>query len=147
MQHLRSDWVDAIFTRLSVRYGSEWVRKWDGVDIAAVKADWASELAGLASNPDAIKHALAHLPADRPPTVTQFRALCIGTPEIAVVQLKGPASSSQVVNAAVSNALSAQTGHNGGKDWARRLRKREQLGERLSPVQRAFWREALRDAA
>lgn len=35
----------------------------------------------------------------------------------------------------------------GPKSWAYRLKAREQAGERLSPVQRRFWREALRHEA
>ncbi len=77
---LPAGWVDSLFARLQVRYGSAWTRMWEGVDLNAVKADWAEELAGLANAPESIKHALAHLPIDRPPNVGQFRALCIAAP-------------------------------------------------------------------
>ena len=79
---LPADWVDSLFARLQVRYGSAWGRMWEGVEIAAVKADWAEELAGFRGRPEAIKHGLENLPIDCPPNVAQFRALCIATPTI-----------------------------------------------------------------
>jgi hypothetical protein len=59
--------------RLMVRYGSAWLSKWAGVNQALIQADWADELDGMSS--DAIKAALANLPADFPPTATMFRKL------------------------------------------------------------------------
>ncbi len=78
---LSSSWVDSLFARLQVRYGAAWNRMWEGVDIAAVKTDWATELAGYANRPEAIKHGLEHLPVDFPPNVKQFAALCRNAPE------------------------------------------------------------------
>jgi hypothetical protein len=86
--------VDRIFARLLVRYGSAWLRTWEGIDEAAVKADWANELRG-ASNA-AILHALGNLPPDRPPTVGQFRLLCINRPVMYEhKQLERPAPSQE----------------------------------------------------
>lgn len=73
---LPSSWVDSLFARLSVRYGAAWLRMWEGIDIAAVKADWAKELGEFATTPDAIAYGLDHLPTERPPNVSQFRVLC-----------------------------------------------------------------------
>lgn len=73
-------WVDSLFARMAVRYGSSWSAKWEGLDMAAVRADWAAELAGFAGWPEAISYGLQYIPADRPPTVTQFRELCRGAP-------------------------------------------------------------------
>lgn len=81
-------WVESLFARLAVRYGAAWLRQWDGVDIAAVKADWAEVLSGI--SPEAIKHALECLPIDRPPTVGQFRLLCVNRPVDCVRQLPAP---------------------------------------------------------
>ncbi len=77
---LPDSWVDSLFARLAVRYGSAWAAKWEGLDMAAVRADWASELAVFAGWPEAIAYGLQHLPIDRPPTVTQFCALCRAAP-------------------------------------------------------------------
>lgn len=75
---LPSAWVDRIHARLLVRYGAAWIRKWEGVPMEAVKADWG-EVLGNASR-EAISHALDCLPPDLPPTATQFRDLCRGVP-------------------------------------------------------------------
>jgi hypothetical protein len=48
---LPSEWVDRLFSRIAVRYGADWLRMWEGLDMAAVKADWAETLAGLAGPP------------------------------------------------------------------------------------------------
>ena len=89
-------WVDSIFARVSVRYGAAWMRQWDGVDMDAVKADWADELAGFEKNPDAIRHAIRCLPIDRPPTVGQFVALCRSSPVMAPLALPAPKLSDEV---------------------------------------------------
>lgn len=65
--------VKEIHARLMVRYGSAWATKWAGVDQAALEADWAEVLDGMPT--DAVKAALANLPADFPPTATMFRKL------------------------------------------------------------------------
>ena len=93
MQHpdsLPDAWIDSLFARLAVRYGSAWSAKWEGLDMAAVRADWADELAGYAKRPEAIKHALGHLPPDRPPNVSQFLLLCRNSPEPFPVLLPAP---------------------------------------------------------
>jgi len=143
---LPDSWVEELFSRLAVRYGTAWTRMWEGIDAGAVRADWANELGGLETNPDAIKHGLANLPPDRPPTVTQFRALCIARPEPKQPQLPAPKASEESIKAAKASAARV-TSASGNKDWARALRSREQGGERLSAAQRTMWREALKDEA
>jgi hypothetical protein len=91
-----ANWVDSLFARLSVRYGSAWLRQWEGVDIAAVKADWSEELSGFEKNPEAIRHAIRCLPADRPPTVGQFVALCRTAPVMAPPALPAPKLSEEM---------------------------------------------------
>lgn len=134
-------WVDDIFSRLQVRYGSAWIAMWKGVEISAVKADWANELGGYADYPEGIKHGLANLPADWPPTVAQFVVLCQGRVEPALPALNPPPADPAIV-AAVAGALRPPKGQSSTK-WANRLRTREQGGERLSLAQRAMWRAAL----
>lgn len=72
-QQLPLRYVDEIHARLLVRYGSKWIRLWDGVDENAVKADWASVCGGM--SPAEIRKALDSLPDDHPPTAPQFRKL------------------------------------------------------------------------
>lgn len=68
-------WIQALFTRLEIRYGDAWTRKWAAIpDLALVHDDWSRQLAGVSG--DAIAHALKHLPERDPPTAGQFLALC-----------------------------------------------------------------------
>jgi hypothetical protein len=68
--------VDAIFTKCALVYGRDFLSRWEGQDLAEVKADWERELSGFLNQPAAVLHALQNLPADKPPTVLQFRAIC-----------------------------------------------------------------------
>lgn len=141
MQPLPPAWVDSLFARLAVRYGQEWLRKWEGLDIAAVKADWAEELAPLAQNPDAIKHGLSNLP-ERAPSVTQFRAICNLRPDI-VKALPAPKADPERVREALAKLRPTKTQADSPKGWAWRLKAREESGERLTKAQRDMWRGAL----
>lgn len=141
---LPDSWVKSLFARLQVRYGDAWVRKWDGVDMAAVEADWSEELGGFANAPDAIKYGLANLPRDWPPTAGQFAALCLRRPEPIVPALPAPTASAEVVKAAIAKALGPKSDID-PKAWAWRLRQRELHCERLTMMQRGAWREALKN--
>ena len=66
-------YVREIHSRLSVRYGSLWRAKWEGVPMEAIEADWSEQLDGM--QPDSIKKALASLPPEFPPTAPAFRVL------------------------------------------------------------------------
>ena len=147
---MRRDWIDKIFTRLAVRYLDDWTRKMDGLDPDIIKTDWAHELAPFDGNPDAIKWALDNLPSDRPPTVGQFRDLCKNRPAPQPVALPAPPRDPARVAALVAQALAAKPAPPDKKvnvhlEWARRLRKRDFLGERLTIHQRQAWREALKN--
>jgi hypothetical protein len=71
---LPAAWIDALFARLTVRYGAAFMRQYEGIPIESVKEDWGAVLGGFDAAD--IKHALQNLPADWPPAVMQFRALC-----------------------------------------------------------------------
>lgn len=139
---LPSSWVDALFSKLGIRYGADWLRKWEGFDIAAVKADWAAELGGFADKPAALKHALGNLPADRPPSVAQFRALCLQAPIAVLPALPAPPADPEAAERV--RALGVTIGGADPKAWAHLLRRRELACERLTAAQRAAWRDALR---
>lgn len=139
---LPDSWVNEIFQRLALVYGHDFLRRWEGLDMGAVKADWARELSGFARNPQAIKHALDNLPPAQPPTVLQFRALCIGRPETAGPALPAPKADPNVV-AAVAQVGKRIEGVN-PKAWAHRMRVIESApGNNLTAAQRAMWRAAL----
>ena len=86
----RDSLVELIFTKCSLVYGREFLNRWAGFDMAEVKADWKRELGVLLDNPQAIKHALLHLPVDKPPTVLSFRLLCVNRPVDCARQLPAP---------------------------------------------------------
>lgn len=65
--------IDQLFNALHIRYGSAWLKKWEGIALEHVKQDWMRCLSGFAAG--AVKHALANLP-DTPPNAEQFRRLC-----------------------------------------------------------------------
>lgn len=68
-------WVERIFEKLALVYGHQFLSRWDGMDLARVRADWGHELRGFAQNPNAIAYGLEHLP-EKPPTVVEFRRIC-----------------------------------------------------------------------
>lgn len=76
----RAEFVDVLFDRLSLRYGRAFLARWKGMDLQAVKADWARELIRYAERPDAVEHALALVDPAEPPTAAQFRDLCSTAP-------------------------------------------------------------------
>ena len=71
---LPAAWIDALFTRLTTRYGTAFQRTYADMDIAVIKADWAIALNRIPG--EAIKGALENLP-DKPPHAGQFRKLCL----------------------------------------------------------------------
>lgn len=72
---LQESWVDALFERLTLRYGVAFMRQWEDMAPAAVKLDWACVLHGI--DGQTIKRALQSLPSDKPPNASQFRRLCM----------------------------------------------------------------------
>lgn len=130
--------VERIHTRMLARYGTRWTGLWNGIDPDLIRADWASELAGISDA--ALTYALEHLPADKPPTSTQFRHLCLSY-RAEVVALPAPEVDPQVARA-VLQAFQRPKGH-GPKAWAWDLKASEEAGRKLGAVQRRFWREAL----
>lgn len=143
---LPSAWVDKLFAKLTVTYGADFLRRYDGIDLAAVKADWAEQLAGYERSPEAIAYALSVLPADKPPTVLGFMDLCRRAPIRGLPALPAPAPDPEVSKAAMSAIKRiGVTGLAGPREWAFRLRDRErqQGSRRLTKFQRDAWREAL----
>lgn len=88
-------WVEKLFRKLSARYGKAFLGQYDGTPMQDVMDDWADELGGFAQRPEAITHAVAHLP-ERAPNVAQFRALCVGAPTQAIALPPVPADPARV---------------------------------------------------
>lgn len=144
MQALPEAWVDRLFGRLTMVYGHAFLSRWSGMDLAAVKASWAHELAGFAAHPQALAAALEALPADHPPTVLQFRDLARAAARQqgdVVAQLPSPEANPAMVAevmAAVKEA-SKQPRRNEAQICADRLRAIRDHGDRpMTLAQRAM---------
>lgn len=74
-------WTEEILRRLSVRYGRDFLHKYEGVDLEDVKRDWAEVLGGFADHPEAIEYGLKNLPDHKAPNAAEFAALCRRAPE------------------------------------------------------------------
>lgn len=101
-------WIDRIFDKLTMVYGREFLQRWEGIDLNAVKADWAHELDGFDRFAVGIKYALQNLP-NKPPTVLEFRALARRAPEPEVPRLDSPKANPEIVKAALFKARQALT--------------------------------------
>lgn len=69
--------IEALFNKMTVVYGSDWNKKWEGMPLHEIKGAWAAELSGFTV--EQVKHALENLP-ERPPNLIQFKALCQHAP-------------------------------------------------------------------
>jgi hypothetical protein len=81
-------WVDKIFSKLTLIYGRDFIGRWEGLEIADVKADWSHELDGFEKFPDGIAYALKNMPPGKPPTVLEFRALALRAPKPELKQIE-----------------------------------------------------------
>jgi hypothetical protein len=137
-------WVDRIFERMAVRYGRRFMDQWIGVDLDAVKHDWAAELEGLQKSPAGLIYGLSNLPDDRPPTVTQFRAICIrGIPEQTIKALPAPKVDLSRMQAEFDKLRKPLEDAGNMKAWAHRLKARHEAGEKLNANQIRCYKNAL----
>ncbi len=143
---LPSDWVDRIFTVMTVRYGEQWLRKWEGVPIASVRDDWAVQLGWLWRRPEALNFALDHLPVDAPPNAVQFKAIAARCPDAPYKHLPAPPVDRELARRAAARlrevAESLRSAGTAGPIALRALRAREDAGEKLTPGQRGYLRAA-----
>lgn len=146
---LNGQWLDTLMQRLRLAYAGRFPPK--GLPEADIRADWGRELSGL-SAPE-LKHGLAHLPKDWPPTAMQFRELCHIPPEPTPLPPPGPAKviAAPAVTATLKGFVAEKKqgmktigdANANPKRWAYQLKAREEAGEDLSAHQRRMWREAL----
>lgn len=80
-------WIDHLFEKLTVRYGSAFQRQYADLDIAAVKLDWADMLGGL--DGPSLSYGLRYLPT-APLNAMQFRDICRRAPAVEVPRLEAP---------------------------------------------------------
>lgn len=145
---LPTKWVEALFTKLQLAYGRDFIGRWEGVDLNDVKTDWGHELAGFEGCPEAIAYALAHLPP-KAPTVMEFRDICRKAPRVESDNEKRlrlevlPAGRDRIEAELAKLGPVRKRIEVDQKDWARRLLARHDGGEVLKPIQLRFAREAL----
>lgn len=145
---LPMDWVDKIFKKLTLVYGRDFQSRWEGLDTMEVKVDWAHELAGFQDNAKAISHALQNLPHGKPPTVLEFRALALKCPAEAVVFLPHPkADADKIAQALLATAEIKKAPVYDMKEWARRLIRMHEAGDKVRPYSLNLAREALKPRA
>jgi hypothetical protein len=129
---------------MAVRYGAEWLNRWQGIDIDAVKRDWAEELAGVSAS--AMKFAVVNLPIGKPPSVGEFKAICLRAPDLfRPAALDAPKADPERVARIVAR-LRERIARREPMQWAFDLQEREKRGESMTAGQMVAWREALRKA-
>lgn len=141
-------WVEKIFQKLILVYGRDFLARWEGVELADVKADWAAELAGFERWPEAIAHAIANLPPAKPPTALEFRDLARKAPRREALALPDAKADPERMAAELGRLAAVKAGAAAAarvdhKAWARRLLAREAAGERLKPAVSKLARAAL----
>ncbi len=131
------EWVDRIFTKLSLAYGREFIGRWEGLSIGDVKTDWAHELAGFENWPEAIAFAFDHLP-ERPPTVQQFRGICMKAPAKQHLALPAPQANPDRMKSEIAKLKESMSVKPVSKvrdrDWAKLVISRFESGEKISPA-------------
>lgn len=144
-------WIDRIFDKLTLTYGQAFLRRWQDIDLNAVKSDWAHELAGFDQHPAAIAWALQNLPTDTPPTVLQFRALARKSPAEIVPLIEAPKADRDRIAAELAKLAPVRTarrrgGSGGDKEWARRIVENDARGYRSkSSLPLKMAKDALRE--
>lgn len=141
---LPAPWVDKIFAKLTLAYGRDFLGRWEGLDINAVKSDWAHELAGFQQQPDAIAYGLQHLP-EKCPNVFEFRAMCRRSPAQALPQIEhSPAGKDRIAAELKKLAPVLQSKPSTDfRDWARRIVARHDDGDRITRAQLSMAKDAL----
>jgi hypothetical protein len=85
---LPDQWVTKILTRLTVRYGSAFMRQYPtDLEPGILKADWSEVLDGIGG--ESISYALRFLP-ETPVNAMQFRAICQRAPRTERLALPEP---------------------------------------------------------
>lgn len=142
---LPAQWIDRIFDKLTLTYGQSFLRRWSDIDLNSVKSDWAHELAGFEHHPKAIAWALQNLPADKPPTVLDFKFLARRAPPDEVPRLEAPKADPARVAAELAKLAPVvkKPSARPSTDWAKRIVGRADGGEKVAPATLRMAREAL----
>jgi hypothetical protein len=138
--------LEQVWEQMLLRYGHQFLARWDGMDIGAVKEDWRYQLAGL--NGAQLSYGCRDYPPGPPPDVVQFRAFCRQMP-VAGTRPKLPPPGPKPVPASIRQALAklAEPVEPGVPEkirWARRYVARWAKEAHLSPTQRSALAHAKR---
>lgn len=136
---LALDMVDDIHEVMLVRYGDAWRAKYRGIKPELVKTDWSLQLGGFSG--EAIAYGLDNLPPEWPPTVGEFKLLCLRRPEPRQLALPMPKPDPARV-AAELKRMRDGIAERDRLQWAADLQERDAAGDRLTLGQRIAWREA-----
>lgn len=143
-----TEWV---LSKLALTYGVRFHDLYAGMAPEMVRRNWAKELDGVSS--EGIKYALRNLPEKFPPNVLEFRRLCMSRRDEAQ-RLALPAPRPRAMTPEDKAKLAKAMGpirdawaarERDPRAWARRLKQRELMCEKLTPAQREMWRAALRE--
>lgn len=138
--------VDEVFARCTMRYGRDFLARWAGLKLSAVKADWCRVLEGLEREDrrHALDFALNNLPPE-PPRADQFKALASRAPEPRdTLLLNAPPPNPEAVATAMAKCAAIGKSQGDLLSHHRQHMAREIAGERIPMAQRDFWRVALR---
>lgn len=140
---LPENWVERIWTTMRATYGAAFDRQWEcpadvepEKHVAGLKAVWGRELRGFQQNPRAIAHALDHLPADFPPNLLQFAALCRRAPQFHVQERLPAPKADQAVIAQVLEAVRPELRE--ARAWIPAMQRRLETGDNLTITQRTM---------
>lgn len=142
---LPAAWVDRIFDKLTLVYGQAFLRKWDAIDMNAVKSDWAHELSGFENHPKAIAWALQNLSPEKAPNALEFKFLARRAPPDELPRLEAPkADPARVAEelAKLAPVLKAPA-RRANTDWAKAIVARADAGEKVSSLPLRMAREVL----
>ena len=144
--------IDRLFDRLTVTYGVQFKRAYEGQDPSAVKTSWAHELGMFTGRLEPIAWALENLP-ERCPNVIEFRKICRAMPSPEVLQLPAAKADPARVAAELAKLGGVKNSVIGAKDssgkqWAHDLQGRVDRKEIIPTLfQRQCLREVLRPEA
>lgn len=145
---LPTEAVDRLFGRLAATYGAAWDRARGTAPVSDWKSAWGYELAGFADDLKSIAWALENLP-ERCPNVIEFRNLCRLSPRTDAPQLEAPTSNpakiaAELLRLGELRAKKPEPAPAGEKEWAHRILRRHEAGEKLRPICVKFAQQALR---
>ena len=128
--------IDRLFQRMLMVYGTEWSNKWRSMDDQEVKGTWAKELGS--TTVEELSWAVNNLPVHAP-NLIQFKDLCRQAPrkqDVPVVEWNGKTDEA-TAKKAIEQAgivINSPKEKDDGREWARKILKRQEGGELLSPA-------------